>query len=91
MSTKQRGTRFEHRVKRYFEERGYTAFRMAGSKPVDVIALKKGERPLLIECKVGRSSLGKVGLERLLAMAEQAGARVVLAVRKGRRLVIHEL
>jgi len=91
MSTKAKGRRFEWRVRDHFRERGYAVFRCSASKPIDLVALKAGETPLLIECKVGRSSLGKVGLERLLAMAEQAGARAVLAVRKGRRLVIHKL
>jgi len=91
VSTKARGRRFEWRVRDHFRERGYAVFRCAGSKPIDLIALKKGKPVLLIECKSGSHSIGKKRLEELMELAELAGARFVLVKRRGRRLVVEEL
>lgn len=50
------GRRFEYRVKKYLENKGYYVMRSAGSKsPFDLIAIPKynGSIILLIQCKHG--------------------------------------
>jgi Holliday junction resolvase len=49
-----KGVRWEREVKRRLEKAGWTVFRCAGSKPVDLIAVKERRLPRVIECKVGR-------------------------------------
>jgi len=88
MSTKAKGRRFEYRVRDHFRERGYAVFRCAGSKPIDLIAIKKGEPVLLIECKSSSRGVGKVELEKLIELGERTGARVLLARPGKKRLII---
>jgi len=52
MSNYRKGRRLEYMVKRLFEARGWTVFRCAGSKPLDLVAFKNGF-VTLIECKTG--------------------------------------
>jgi len=51
----------------------------------------KERRSILVECKVGRSPIGKEGRRDLLKLEEVTGSRVVLARRRARRLELVEL
>ena len=73
-----KGYRFEIRVKRYFERLGYKVFRLAGSKPLDLIALSKNEI-YLIECKTGRVT--KKSREKLLMMIKDLNVKPIIAYR----------
>ena len=53
-----KGRRFEYEVKRLLERQGFTVFRCASSKPLDLIAFRMG-KVLICECKVGRVSEGE--------------------------------
>jgi len=49
----QKGRRFEYKVKKWLEERGWICVRSAGSKsPFDLVAMKDGQT-LPIQCKYG--------------------------------------
>jgi len=92
-----KGKRLEYKVKTIFQARGYTVFRCAGSKPVDLIAIKylrwqndKLSKPdheiLLIECKKG----GHYTIEqkmKQIALAKTIGARLILVEQKKRELI----
>jgi hypothetical protein len=52
MSNYRRGRRLEYKIKRMLEDRGWTVFRCASSKPLDLVAFKNGF-VTLIECKTG--------------------------------------
>jgi len=45
-----KGRAFEYRIKHNLERDGFTVFRFAGSKPLDLVALKHG-KILFCECK----------------------------------------
>ncbi|MHC1600108.1 MAG: restriction endonuclease [Candidatus Methanospirareceae archaeon] len=81
MAKYHRGRRFEYKVKRNLEDNGYLVFRMAGSKPIDLIALKNGE-VLLIECKTYKN-VPKGEIEKLREMANRAGARAKIVTPEG--------
>lgn len=49
-----KGRRWEYEVKHRLEKAGWIVFRCAGSKPVDLIAIKERRLPHIMECKVGR-------------------------------------
>jgi len=49
-----KGYIWELEVKKKWEAQGFVTFRCAGSKPVDLIALKMKMLPRLIECKAGK-------------------------------------
>jgi len=78
-----RGRRFEHRVKRLLEERGYIVVRSAGSKgPFDLVALRFGEI-LLIQCKLD-GNLPKAEKRQMIAAARVAGGKPLLAIKDKR-------
>ena len=91
MAHYRKGRRFEYHVKHHLEQQGYAVFRCAGSRPVDLVALKPGEPPLLVECKYGKSKLTEADRKALLELARKAGARLILARNDGRRIVLEEL
>ena len=50
MKTYAKGRRLEYKVKKMLEDDGWFVVRCAGSKPVDLIAVGKGQI-LIVECK----------------------------------------
>jgi Holliday junction resolvase len=57
-------------------------FRCAGSRPVDLVAIKDGQI-LLVECKAGLNPfLSPQQRHQILAISQQIDATPVLAVRK---------
>ena len=46
-----KGRAFEYRVRNMFRNHGYDCDRKAGSKPIDIIAKKKGKTIFISECK----------------------------------------
>ncbi|MEM3692448.1 MAG: hypothetical protein QXI39_00285 [Candidatus Bathyarchaeia archaeon] len=45
-----KGRMLEYKVKKYLESLGWTVFRCAGSKPLDLIAIRDG-KAIAVECK----------------------------------------
>jgi len=86
-----RGRAFEYRIKKYFEELGYFVVRSAGSHSVaDLVAMRVGSRPVLVQCK-SRGRVSGAEKEALLKVAMGCGADAATALRKGRRVEIHVL
>ena len=82
MSNVSRGRNLEYAVRDRLRARGFVVFRCAGSRPVDLVAVKDG-RILLVECKAGlHPSLPPSQLEKLLEISGRVGGSVVLAVRR---------
>src|SRR2546428_2467088 len=52
------GRRLEYRIRDIFRREGYLVIRAASSKPIDLVCIKNG-KTVLVECKAGRSWLGK--------------------------------
>ena len=73
-----------------FQKQGFVVIRAAQSKPIDLVCIKNG-KPVLIECKAGRSYLGKERREEILALSRQAGAPIILAKRRKRRVELLNL
>jgi len=80
----------EYRVRDLFRRQGFLVIRAAQSKPIDLVCIRRG-RAFLIECKAGRSWLGKDRKRELLGFAEQAGAPVILARRRRRTVELTNL
>ena len=90
MSNYEGGRRFEYRIRDLFRRNGYFVVRAAQSKPIDLVCLRNG-RSVLVECKAGRSFLGRERKRELLELAKQAGASVVLARRRRRTVELTDL
>ena len=84
------GRRLEYRVRDLFRRNGFFVVRAAQSKPIDLVCLRQGIS-ILVECKAGRSFLGRERREELLELSRQAGARIVLARRRRRKLELTNL
>ena len=80
----------EYRIRDLFRRNGYFVVRAAQSKPIDLVCLRNG-RSVLVECKAGRSFLGKERKRELLDLAKQAGASIILARRRRRILELTDL
>ncbi len=90
MSNYEIGRRLEYRVRDMFRKQGFFVVRAAQSKPIDLVCVRNG-KSVLVECKAGRSFLGAERKEELLGIAETAGAPVVLARRRRRRVELTNL
>jgi Holliday junction resolvase len=90
LSNYETGRRLEYRVRDVFRKQGFLVIRAAQSKPIDLVCMKDG-RSMLIECKAGRSFLGKDRKKELLDLSQQAGATIVLARRRKRALELTKL
>jgi len=83
-----KGARFERRVKRALEDRGYFVIRASSSKPIDLVCIKNGE-VLLIECKLRARSIGRRALEEVRRISERTRVRGLIAtVRDGEIVLI---
>ena len=81
-SRKTKGRLLEYAVRRKLRALGYYVFRCAGSRPVDLIAMKEG-KTLLIECKSGLNPhLTPKQRDRILEIARIVHEEPVLVVRK---------
>jgi len=90
LSNYEAGRRLEYRIRNLFQKQGFVVIRAAQSKPIDLVCIKDG-KPFLIECKAGRSYMGKERREEILALSRQAGAPVILAKRRKRRVELLNL
>src|SRR2546428_1260146 len=71
------GRRLEYRIRDIFRREGYLVIRAASSKPIDLVCIKNG-KTVLVECKAGRSWLGKGRKVEPIRLCEEAGAPILL-------------
>ena len=90
MSNYEAGRRLEYRIRDIFRKNGFFVIRAAQSKPIDLVCLRNG-KSVLVECKAGRSFLGRERKQELLELAKQAGAAVVIARRRHRKVELTNL
>jgi Holliday junction resolvase len=90
LSNYETGRRLEYRVRDLFRNSGFFVIRAAQSKPIDLVCLRNG-RSVLVECKAGRSFLGKERKQELLDLARQAGSTMILARRRHRKVELTNL
>jgi Holliday junction resolvase len=96
-----KGRKFEYKIKKEYEDKGYLVFRTAGShSPADLIAFSPFwvyefnpmpmTNPILIQCKNTKKIYlpGDKEIEQLKNIAEQYGLRAVLVNKsKGKEIV----
>jgi len=88
-SNYERGRDFEYRVKRALEGLGYVVVRCAGSKPVDLVAMKPGV-VIFVECKKS----GYIDIAQKVygsGLAKKAGAQYIVVTPDNLRQVIEKL
>ena len=82
VATKRKGTKLEHEFKEYFEKWGYYCIRSAGSFDVDLIALKKGCLPLIVNVKWLRKYCGPAERLDIIQKADKAGGLPLLCYKE---------
>ena len=80
MKTYAKGRRFEYQVKKMLEKDGYIVFRLAGSKPLDLIAFRKG-KVMFCECKT--SEIHVEDKQKLGEWSVRLGYPISLFVKNG--------
>jgi Holliday junction resolvase len=79
------GRRWEWQVRDWFRARGYVVIRAAGSHgPADLVALRRGQMPVLIACRATRSGLSPAERRVMVTVGAQAGALAVLVDKPAR-------
>lgn len=81
----EKGRTFEYKIKTYLTRRGYFVIRAAGSHgPADLVAVRKGQRPMLVQCKKGTATVGKEEHNELFRAATQADAMAIIITSEDR-------
>lgn len=84
LSNRQRGDYFERQTRDALRAAGWFVIRAAGSKGVaDLVALRAGQAPLLVSCKLG-GRVPPAERQALWDAAELGGGRPVVALRETR-------
>ena len=77
-----KGRNLEYQAKERLKSLSYVVFRCAGSRPVDLVAIKDG-RILLVECKAGlKPYLSPSQSNHILGISKTINAISILVVRK---------
>ena len=85
-----RGRAFEYRVKALLESMGFVVFRLAGSKPFDLIAFSPKGNVYLIECKL-RGKPSRYQREKQENIARRIGAEYILITSKNKYEVVEKI
>lgn len=91
-NTKRKGSNLELAFKRYFTHWGYLVTKAGGSFGVDLVAIKKDHKPVLVNVKWHRNYCGPAERQELLIDAERTGGMPILAYKhipKGKTKGIH--
>ena len=82
ITNRQRGDYFERQARAALQARGWWVIRAAGSLgEADLVALRAGNLPMLISCKINPSGLRARERDALIAVAKRCDANPVLAHR----------
>jgi len=89
LTNRQRGDYFERQVRDTLTAHGWLVIRSAGSLGVaDLVALRKGNTPTLVSCKLS-GRIDPAERTAILDAADHAGARAVVAMRpRGGRVLL---
>lgn len=82
------GRYFEYRVKKYFDDKGYLTFRMAGSHScADIIAISNAGIPHLIQCKTSGGGMTEKERKAFVLKVHKFNCVAILAYKEKRKLV----
>lgn len=89
LTNRQRGDYFERQVKATLEAYGWVVIRAAGSHgPFDLVAMRRGNTPTLVECKLS-GRIDPAERTAILDAADLGGCRAVVAMRpRGGRVML---
>lgn len=80
------GRNFEYRVATIFRRKGYYVTRSAGSHGVaDLVAVKRGRKPVFLQCKHGEGGISIEEQNTLFKTALEVGAIPIVALGECRK------
>jgi transcription elongation factor Elf1 len=86
VKTYAKGRRFEYQIKKLLESQGYTVFRFASSKPLDLVAIRNG-KVMFIECKA-TPDISLKDKEKLGEWSFKLGYPVALFLKNGSSIMV---
>ena len=91
---RKRNHRFKSKVRDRLVKAGFTVFRCAGSKPIDLVAVSKNSngKPivLLIECKKS-CILPETDRKKLIYLAKETGGIPIFAYPEDNTIILYDL
>ena len=89
MTKYEKGAGFERKIATILRRKGYFVTRSAGSFSIaDLTALKKGQKPLLIQCKAGTAIVKAEDRDNLFLTAEKSGAIAITACKEDYKPIV---
>jgi len=85
-----RGRNFEYQVKYKLVDQGYFVIRAAASKPIDLVAIRKGD-VMLVECKRNKKQVTQRLREELRRLGEALNVSVAVAYRDITGIIIEKV
>lgn len=84
-----KGRAYEYKIATIFRRKGYYVIRAAGSHgSADLVAVKKGQRAIFIQCKKGTGNVDMEEHNKMFRSALQAGAVAIIATEEDRKPTI---
>ena len=81
-----RGRAFEYNIATVFRRKGYYVMRSAGSHgPADLIAVKKGRSPIMIQCKTGETKISMEERDIFYLASKEADSIAIVASKLSRK------
>ena len=85
------GRNFEYKLATFFRRKGFFVVRSAGSHGVaDLVAHKKGGKPLFIQAKAGKGGITVKEQNELFKIAFEADAIPIVALKEGRTPIVYK-
>jgi Holliday junction resolvase len=87
-----KGRTFEYKIATIFRRKGYYVVRAAGSHgPADLVAVKRKQRVIFIQCKKGTGGVDMEEHNKLFRSALEAGAIPVIASAEDRKPTVFKV
>ncbi|MEM0162723.1 MAG: restriction endonuclease [Thermoproteota archaeon] len=90
MSNYAKGYRFERKLKKMYEERGYYVTRSSGSHGVDLVAVNMFLEPKVVFINCTTKGKTRKEIEEFLSLCRKFGATPAYATRVKRKTVVTE-
>ena len=89
MTKYEKGAGFERKIATILRRKGYFVTRSAGSFSIaDLTALKKGQKPLIIQCKAGTAIVNEEDRDNLFLTAKRSGAIAITACKEDYKPIV---
>ena len=83
----EKGRAFEYTIRNKLRAKGYYVIRAAGSKPIDLVAIRNGE-VILVECKKNKKNVTQTVKDYLTYLGKTLNVKTIIAYKDKGRITI---